>query len=164
MAAAKCKLDMVRQLVRTGADHGIVDSAFGESVLYSAVGHEHEPSGREIIEYLVEEVSVDDNARGGKWIYPLLRVVGEQPDLDAQGHEEDRESQYYSQTAAGRNRGKMHDPEHTYTDLDEYEKEIRGGSPVSADQSEYGGETGSENEERDEDDSESEEEEEDDSE
>lgn len=77
MAAAGSTLEVVRQLVRTGAEHSIVDSEFGESVLYSAVGNGDYEEGRKIIEYLVEEVGVDVNARGGKWFCPLMRVVVE---------------------------------------------------------------------------------------
>lgn len=60
--------------------------------------------------------------------------------------------------------GTMHNPEHTFIDLDEYEKNQEG-SQAGANQSEHGSDSGdkSNNEDQDEDESESEEEEEDDS-
>lgn len=78
MAAAKSTLELVRQLVRTGAEHDVVDPEFGESVLYSAIGNENKKECRKITRYLVEEVGVDVNAVGGKWVCPLLRVVCEE--------------------------------------------------------------------------------------
>ncbi|KAH8765998.1 ankyrin repeat-containing domain protein [Diaporthe sp. PMI_573] len=77
MAAAKSTLEMVRQLVKTGAEPSVVDPAFGESVLYSAIGNSNEKERAKIIRYLVEEVGVDVNAVGGEWGCPLRRVVGE---------------------------------------------------------------------------------------
>lgn len=82
MAAAKSTLEMVRQLVRTGAEHSLVDPGFGETVLYSAVGNANKKERRSIIQYLVEELAVDINAPGGRMDYPLLRVVRE----DSEGH------------------------------------------------------------------------------
>lgn len=75
MAAATSTLEMVRQLVRTGAEHSLVDPGFGETVLYSAVGNADKKERRNIVRYLVEELGVDVNAPGGRLGYPLLRVV-----------------------------------------------------------------------------------------
>lgn len=78
IAAAKSTFEMVRQLVRAGAEHDVVDPEFGESVLYSAIGNENRKECRKITRYLVEELGVDVNAVGGKWGCSLLRVVREQ--------------------------------------------------------------------------------------
>lgn len=78
MAAAKSTLEVVRQLVRAGAEHDVVDPEFGESVLYSAIGNENRKECRKITRYLVEELGVDVNAVSGKWVCPLLRVVCEE--------------------------------------------------------------------------------------
>lgn len=78
MAAAGSTLEIVRQLVRTGAEHSVVDPEFGESVLYSAIGNSADKQGRRrIMRYLVEEAGVDVNARGGELVSPLLRVMRE---------------------------------------------------------------------------------------
>lgn len=83
MAAASSTLEVVRQLVRTGAEHSIVDPVFGESVLYSAVGNENKQECRKITRYLVEEVGVNIDAPGGEWVCPLLRVVAENYESDS---------------------------------------------------------------------------------
>lgn len=75
LAARLCNLDMVEQLVRTGADHSVVHPEFGASVLDSAIQNSDEDDRKEIIEYLVEKVGVDVNARGGEWGCPLMLVV-----------------------------------------------------------------------------------------
>lgn len=77
LAAAHSTLDVVRQLVRTGAEHTAVNPTFGESVLYSTVGNENKKELRKIIRYLVEEVGVDVDAPGGRWVCALLRTVVE---------------------------------------------------------------------------------------
>lgn len=76
LAAKRCSLEMVKQLVRTGAESSIVDPVYGESVLYSAIENGADHERKIIIEYLVEEVGVDVNARGGEWVCPLMLVVG----------------------------------------------------------------------------------------
>lgn len=83
MAVASSTLEVVRQLVRTGAEHSIVDPVFGESVLYSAVGNENSQECRKITRYLVEEVGVDIDSPGGEWFCPLLRVVAENYESDS---------------------------------------------------------------------------------
>lgn len=75
LAVASSSLDVVKQLVRTGAELSIVDPESGEPVLYSALGNVDKQERRKIIRYLVEEVGVDINAPGGKWGYPLLRLA-----------------------------------------------------------------------------------------
>lgn len=75
IAAAKCDLEMVKQLVRTGAERSVVDPVFGESVLYSAIGNSNDSERKRIITYLVEEVGADVNARGGEWGCPLMLTV-----------------------------------------------------------------------------------------
>lgn len=77
LAAARSTLHFVKQLVRTGADYGMVDPKFGESLLYSAVGNEDPQECREITRYFVEELGIDVNALGGKLSTPLLRAVAE---------------------------------------------------------------------------------------
>lgn len=73
IAAAESTLEIVRQLVRTGAEHSLVDPGFGETVLYSAVGNANKKERRNIVRYLVEELGVDVNAPGGRLGSPLLR-------------------------------------------------------------------------------------------
>lgn len=75
MAALTSTLEIVRQLVRTGAEPGIVDPKYEESVLYSALGNFDFQERKRIVRYLVEEVGVDINAPGGKYGYPLVRVA-----------------------------------------------------------------------------------------
>ncbi|KAL1868907.1 hypothetical protein Daus18300_005743 [Diaporthe australafricana] len=77
IAAAHSTMEVVRQLIRTGAEHSLVNAEFGESVLYSTIGKEDKKELRKIIRYLVEEVGVDVNALGGGWGSPLLRTVAE---------------------------------------------------------------------------------------
>lgn len=75
MAALTSTLEIVRQLVRTGAEPGIVDPKYEESVLYSALGNFDFQERKRIVRCLVEEVGVDINAPGGKYGYPLVRVA-----------------------------------------------------------------------------------------
>lgn len=77
MAASESTVEIVRQLVRTGAEPGVVDPKYEESVLYSALGHSDRKERKKIIRYLVEEVGVDINAPGGKYGYPLVRVAAD---------------------------------------------------------------------------------------
>lgn len=88
IAAAKSTLEIVRQLIRTGAEHSLVDPDFGETVLYSAVGNANEKERRNIVRYLVEELGVDVNAPGGRLGSPLLRVVHD----DKGGHDNEGNS------------------------------------------------------------------------
>lgn len=67
--------EVVRLLVRSGAEHSVLDPVHGESVLYSAIGRWDYQERRKIIRYLVEEAGVDVNAAGGKLVNPLMRVV-----------------------------------------------------------------------------------------
>lgn len=77
IAASTSTVEMVRLLVRTGAEPGTVDPKYEESVLYSALGRSDDHERKKIIRYLVEEVGVDVNAPGGKYGYPLVRVVAD---------------------------------------------------------------------------------------
>lgn len=85
IAAEKTTLEMVRQLVRTGAEPNVVDPGYNESasVLYSAIGNENRSERRKIVRYLVEELGVDVNAPGGTLGSALLRAMA-----DRLGHSE----------------------------------------------------------------------------
>lgn len=82
LAVKGSSVDLVRQLIRAGADHSVVDPGFGETVLYSAVGNRNGGKTRaRIIRYLVEDVHVDTNGAGGEWGTALLRLVAECPEI-----------------------------------------------------------------------------------
>ncbi|KAK7697638.1 hypothetical protein SLS64_013377 [Diaporthe eres] len=83
-AVMYCSAEVVRLLVRTGAEHSLLDPVHGESVLYSAIGDYNDRDRRNInnyrdrrniIRYLVEEVGVDVNAAGGELVNPFMRAV-----------------------------------------------------------------------------------------
>lgn len=75
MAVANSTVEVVRQLIRTGAEPSAVDPGFGEPVLYSAMGNENKKDRQEIIRYLVKEVGIDVNDTNRRGVSPLLRMI-----------------------------------------------------------------------------------------
>ncbi|KAG8164089.1 hypothetical protein KVR01_006007 [Diaporthe batatas] len=73
IAAETTTLEMVKQLVRTGAEPSVVDPGYKKSasVLYSAIENIDETERWKIVRYLVEELGVDVNAFGGSVGRPL---------------------------------------------------------------------------------------------
>lgn len=74
-------LELTRHLIAAGADYTAVNPATGESVLSYALGREYPPGFTPIdawykmLRYLVEELHLDVNARGGKPPYPILNLL-----------------------------------------------------------------------------------------
>lgn len=81
MAVKDPSVDLVRQLIKAGADHSVVDPEFGETVLCSAVRNGNWRAREKIIRYLVGEVGVDVNGAGGEWGNALLQLVAERPEI-----------------------------------------------------------------------------------
>jgi ankyrin repeat protein len=77
LASKSSTLELVKHLVRAGADPSIVEPKSTESLLYSAIGNKDRTECQRITRYLVEEVGVDVNGPGGRLRFPLLRAVDE---------------------------------------------------------------------------------------
>ncbi|KAI0858067.1 putative ankyrin repeat protein [Xylaria cubensis] len=72
IAVANGYIDMVKMLVKSGADCGTVHREYGESLLYTALCIEDDYNLEQLVHYLVDEVSVPINQLGGKLAYPII--------------------------------------------------------------------------------------------
>ncbi|KAG5799177.1 hypothetical protein H9Q69_001809 [Fusarium xylarioides] len=75
LATSAGSLDLVKLLLKAGADPDLVDLEYGESLLYTALGIQDETKLKEMVRYLVDEAKVPINKLGGKLGYPILRAT-----------------------------------------------------------------------------------------
>ncbi|RGP64496.1 ankyrin repeat [Fusarium longipes] len=68
-------LDLVKLLMKSGADPDLVDFGYGESILYTAVGIKDKNRLYAMVRYLVDEAKVPIDKIGGDLAYPLIRVA-----------------------------------------------------------------------------------------
>ncbi|KAI2472879.1 ankyrin repeat-containing domain protein [Annulohypoxylon bovei var. microspora] len=75
MACRDGSLEILKLLVEAKADLSATNHKFGESLLYTALGEFNTPPCVDLVEYLVDELGFDVNARGGRSRYPIIRAA-----------------------------------------------------------------------------------------
>ncbi|KAG5816072.1 hypothetical protein H9Q74_006139 [Fusarium xylarioides] len=75
LATSAGSLDLVKLLLKAGADPDLVDLEYGESLLYTALGIQDETKLKQMVRYLVDEAKVPIDKLGGKLGYPILRAT-----------------------------------------------------------------------------------------
>ncbi|RGP62916.1 putative ankyrin repeat protein [Fusarium sporotrichioides] len=75
LATKHGSLDLVKLLVRSGADPDLVDVEYGESILYTALGIKGSNSLFKMVRYLVDEEKVPVNKMGGELAYPVIKAA-----------------------------------------------------------------------------------------
>lgn len=75
LAIRKGDLDLVKLLLKSGADPEMVDTDYGESLVYTALGIEDSTKLYKMIRYLVEEAKAPVDRMGGKFAYAIVRAA-----------------------------------------------------------------------------------------
>ncbi|KAF5586324.1 ankyrin repeat [Fusarium pseudocircinatum] len=75
LATSDGSMDLVKLLLKAGADPDLVDLEYSESHLYTALGIQDERKLKEMVRYLVDEAKVPVEKLGGKFGYPILRAT-----------------------------------------------------------------------------------------
>jgi ankyrin repeat protein len=75
LATSKGDLDLVKLLLKSGADPEMVDTDYGESLVYTALGIEDSTKLYKMMRYLVEEAKVPVDRMGGKFAYAIIRAA-----------------------------------------------------------------------------------------
>ncbi|KAI6760874.1 hypothetical protein HG530_009734 [Fusarium avenaceum] len=75
LAISKGDLDLVKLLLKSSADPEMVDTDYGESLVYTALGIEDSMKLYKMIRYLVEEAKVPVDRMGGKFAYAIIRAA-----------------------------------------------------------------------------------------
>lgn len=87
LACATGSVELVRLLVEAGADPSDAPGKHGESLLYTALDIAAERDRARMVRYLVDQVHVNVNATGGRFMYPIIRAADQcgSPDDDSIG-------------------------------------------------------------------------------
>lgn len=75
LATSTGALDLVKLLLKSGANPDLVDIEYGESILYTALGIKDKDRLYTMVRYLVDEAKVPINKMGGELAYPLIKAV-----------------------------------------------------------------------------------------